>query len=177
MLEEYCPRFVHVAGTENSAADALSRLDLIPNNEDEIDWEDQGRERMRYEDTDSAAEVLEENCYVLIAKAMSRLDFESDGFDDVLNPLASEKEIQNEGFPLSVQLFREEQLNEEALQTAIENDKLHRYTTKMVEGVELVHEYGRIYVPKSLRERVLEWFHIMLTRTKKKTNRNEAEEI
>ena len=36
LIEEYHPTFVHVKGVDNNAADALSRLDMIPNDTDEI---------------------------------------------------------------------------------------------------------------------------------------------
>ena len=38
LLEEYNPKVVHVAGPENEAADALSRLDMDDNDYDEIEW-------------------------------------------------------------------------------------------------------------------------------------------
>ena len=38
LLEEYNPNVVHVAGANNEAADALSRLDMDDNDCDEIEW-------------------------------------------------------------------------------------------------------------------------------------------
>ena len=38
LLEECNPKVVHVAGPENEAADALSRLDMDDNDYDEIEW-------------------------------------------------------------------------------------------------------------------------------------------
>ena len=39
MLEECHPKVLHVAGKENDAADALSRLDMADNPNDETEWE------------------------------------------------------------------------------------------------------------------------------------------
>ena len=39
MLEEFAPIFKHVAGIDNDAADALSRLDMIIDKRDTINWE------------------------------------------------------------------------------------------------------------------------------------------
>ena len=47
LFEEYHPTFVHVKGKNNDAADALSRLNMLPNKTDEIDWEPPHK-RMKY---------------------------------------------------------------------------------------------------------------------------------
>ena len=39
MLEEFAPRALHVAGKENDAADALSRLEMDPKANDTVQWE------------------------------------------------------------------------------------------------------------------------------------------
>ena len=39
LIEEYHPTFVHVKCKNNDAANVLSRLDMLPNKTDEIDWE------------------------------------------------------------------------------------------------------------------------------------------
>ena len=94
---------------------------------------------------------------------MSELEFYPDEFsEDHLYPMASDMEIPGDVFPLSVQLFHQEQQADEVLMRAVEQDQVARYTSKMVEGVALIHDHGRIYVPESLRENLLEWFHFML---------------
>ena len=49
LVEEYHLTFVNVKGKENDAADALSRLDMLPTKTDEIDWEPPHK-RMTYND-------------------------------------------------------------------------------------------------------------------------------
>lgn len=161
MLEEHHPNFVHVAGNQNAAADVLSRLDLIPSSYDEIDWEPKGNGQMRYSDTKGADK--DEVNLIFLVRAMSELKFYSDEFsEDYLYPMASEREIQGDVYPLSVQLFREEQQLDEALLAVVERDRVARYTNKMVEGVALIHDHSKMYVPESLRKSLLEWFHFML---------------
>ena len=60
-------------------------------------------------------------------------------------------------------MFKKHQDNDKELQKRITKAKNTNYfTTKIVEGVELVHHENRIYVPETLRERVLNWYHTML---------------
>ena len=62
-------------------------------------------------------------------------------------------------------LFKTRQDADIKLQTKVKTDgvwKSDRYTTKAVEGVELIHNNGKILVPVSLQERVLEWYHLLL---------------
>ena len=40
--------------------------------------------------------------------------------------------------------------------------KKSRYSWREVEGVDLIHEYGKILVPKAAQARVLSWYHKML---------------
>ena len=38
LLEEFNPQFKHVAGVDNDAADALSRLDMVVKASDTVNW-------------------------------------------------------------------------------------------------------------------------------------------
>ena len=61
LLEEFHPKFVHVAGKDNDAADALSRLDITPKRFDEITWEKE-KPRMRcVTDKATAKEMVTRN--------------------------------------------------------------------------------------------------------------------
>ena len=81
MLEEYHPKVLHVAGKENDAADALSRLDMADNDSDEVSWEDP-LPALTYHD-----------------EVQARLN--------LLFPLAAEKELEpSTKFPLAPDLIR-----------------------------------------------------------------------
>ena len=69
-------------------------------------------------------------------------------------------------FPLAPQLVEVEQKLELESQaqhvtevTAGLNDPKSQWEYKDVEGFKLIHHYDKIYVPKSLRSRVLHWYH------------------
>ena len=70
------PRFVHVKSKNNDAADALSRLDMLPNKTDEIEWEP-SHKRMRYSDN--------------LCVMFNSLDFEDGPLDNTLYPAISEE--------------------------------------------------------------------------------------
>ena len=72
----------------------------------------------------------------------------------------------HEEFPLNLSLIRREQekvLNKRnsKLKLAI-NNKTTFYNVITLEGVGIVTFEGKIYVPKSLRKRTIEWYHHFL---------------
>ena len=70
-------------------------------------------------------------------------------------------------FALDVRMFDQHQKQDKTLQTKV-NKELEKhpngntYTTKEVEGIELIHENDKILVPATLQERVLDWYHTIL---------------
>jgi hypothetical protein len=96
---------------------------------------------------------------------MSQLGFESNVDDEYVYPLAVEKELADKQYPLDVLLLKTRQDTDTKIQPKKNTDgvwKSDRYTTKVVEGVELIHNNGKILVPVSLQECVLEWYHLLL---------------
>ena len=156
MLEEFHPQIKHVAGIDNDAADALSRVDMKVKLFDSVEWE-KPSPRMKYSDETTPAELC---------KVMSELNFEPDGFDEQLYPMAAEKQLADSEFPLDVATMREHQLKDKELIDMVDNHikkfKESRYTYKVVEDVELIHDRNRILVPKSMQEAVIDWYHTML---------------
>ena len=67
-------------------------------------------------------------------------------------------------FPLDVRMFKGHQRRDEKLQKQIKKDSKTKpyFTTKAVEGIELIHGGNRIFVPPSRREQVMNWYHTML---------------
>ena len=155
LIEEYHPTFVHVKGKENDAADALSRLDVLPNKTDEIDWEPPHK-RMKYSD----------NLCVLL----NSLNFEDGPLENTLYPTGISDEQATEiirekywdcAFTLNVNMFKVHQTKDKNLQTRVRLAKTRPvsfFSTKEVEGVELLH-YNKICVPKTLITRVMEHYH------------------
>ena len=155
MLEEFNPTIKHVAGKDNDAADALSRLEMKEKPYDTITWEKQNKPLHYVND-----KQMKEMCYV-----MSNCQFESNVDDEYMYPLAAEREFADKQYPLDVTLFKTNQDADTKLQTKVQaNQKWNnqRFTTKEIEGVELIHDNGKILVPEQLWERVLDWYHLLL---------------
>ena len=140
LLEEFHPIVKHVAGKDNDAADALSRLDLSDNDGfDEIEW----------------GETTKPLTYADEVKERIQMLF----------PMASEENLQDKSFPLAPDMFKAYQENDRELQRLMdsaEKRNSERFTTRAVEGVELIHDGNQIFVPAALRDRVLDWYHQML---------------
>ena len=71
----------------------------------------------------------------------------------------------NDLFPLSIKRMLDDQMADPELIKEVEDcikKKKCKYSWKEVEGVDIIHEFGKILVPKAARQRVLEWYHKML---------------
>ena len=160
LIEEYHPTFVHDKGVDNNAADALSRLDMIPNDTDEINWEPPHK-KMVYSDQ-----------AMNLCMLFNAMEFEDGPLDETLYPtvITEEKakdQIQDKywdcEFSLDVNMFKAHQDKDKELQNIMSKAKLLQgissYSIKAVEGVELIHFNNKIVVPKTLQERVMEWYH------------------
>jgi hypothetical protein len=139
LMEEFHPQVVHVAGKDNDAADALSRLDMDSNDTDELEWGPVTRP-LTYND-----EVTERT--------------------NLLFPMASENEL-NYAFPLAPDLIKFYQDKDVTLQKELRT-RGHKLTAKVIEGSNLLHRpdrkhNARIVVPSALINRVLDWYHTVL---------------
>jgi hypothetical protein len=102
-VEEYNPKVVHIAGIDNDAADALSRLDLNDKADDLRVWE-QEQKRLQYEDVKM----------MNLCMFMSESNFAEDGFDCDNNILMTASDIES-SYPLDLQSMQTAQLNDESL--------------------------------------------------------------
>ena len=128
-MEEYNPNVVHVAGANNEAADALSRLDMDDNEFDEIEWHPP-RPPLSY--------------------SQQRMQ--------LLYPMASEQTMDPDtGFPLATDLIRFYQQKDKKLRLQARTNK--RFTIKEIEGQRLILDRGKIVIPDILVPRVLDWYH------------------
>ena len=153
LLEEYHPTVVHVAGVDNDAADALSRLDMLEDEADLIEWGEKNK-KLEYSPSSRA-----------LCLFMSKSNFEDDGLNgDLLMPMTRTEET---SFPLDMISMRNAQLNDDNLQSMVnkeikQNKDASIYTYKEVEGIELIHKANRILVPKTKQQAVLDWYHTVL---------------
>ena len=166
-MEEYHPKVIHTPGELNLSADALSRLPMKHKSADEVEWE-VPNPPLKYSDSEGGDE---ENVFLSMTRVMSEFDFEPDpdgynGFEDTLYPVTTRARSEfDDLFPLSVKRILDDQLADSKLMkevsASIEKKKC-KYSWREVEGVDIIHEFGKILVPKAAKKRVLDWYHKML---------------
>ena len=166
MLEEFAPLIKHVAGIDNDAADALSQLEMIKKLSAVVEWEEK-LPRLQYTKANNKHNANQSLCHINFVA----MEFDNDMFE--INTSAnhnSAKEFIDENyadceFSLDVRMFKIHQHQDEKLQKQIKRDSKTAnpyFTTKVVEGIELIHAGNRIFVPPSLQEQVMNWYHTML---------------
>ena len=102
----------------------------------------------------------------VVADALSRLDMSKksqDELNDTAEPTqlsyVTEKEIISESFPMSPIEIREHQLKDSRVMEYAKNPE---YRIRKIEGQELVTFKKKIYIPESLRSRIMYWYHTYL---------------
>ena len=129
ILEEFGPNIRHIKGEDNIVADAISRLPTASQDPSE-----------------HSTEVLG------LQNEMFLTQYESMVLDD-----------SDEGFPLELSKVRKTQQKElnktnSSIKKLLE-EKESGYHMKTLDNVELIMFKDRIYVPKKLRERTINWYH------------------
>ena len=97
-----------------------------------------------------------------VADALSRLDIAGNQTpnqlsDQPIDELFEATAADETFFPLSTQLIADEQQKDKPLLNKVKNNT--KYTTKKVEGYDVICESDKLYIPHSLRERTLNWYH------------------
>ena len=106
----------------------------------------------------------------VVADALSRLDLTKQQYDEIVDTKTPSQlsyanqtdisEILEELFPMSPQEIKCHQQKDEKLQKDLEEK--HDYFIKKVEGQDLIMYRDRIYVPATLKKRVMDWYHTYL---------------
>ncbi len=162
LLEEFHPRVKHVAGVDNAAADALSRLNMCPKQDDVIDWEPKSKP-LRYERDEANKHLVRNFISMTFEEIFENEESRETTFADVTARI--DEEYLDMEFALDVRMFKTHQRNDSTLQQRIRksnNNETSSYTYKEVEGEELIHFNNKIYVPETLRDHVLTWYHDIL---------------
>jgi transposase InsO family protein len=138
VLEEYGPELIYIKGPDNIVADALSRLDLIP---------------------DPPALDTEPTTVVAGHEELNAITLVNEYMDMYANELPAD------AYPLRMHLIAAEQRKEKALQEALRRPN-SVYTRTEVRGgtrrFDIIETNGKIVVPKSLRKRIMNWYHEQL---------------
>ena len=103
----------------------------------------------------------------VVADALSRLDMtpkQHDELEDTHKTIqlsyVTEKDILEETFPMAPTEIRLHQQKDQKVLKYLKENK--DFNLKRVEGKELITYKGKIYIPTSLRTRILHWYHTYL---------------
>ena len=140
MLEEYHPTFVHIKGSENVVADALSRLDF--KSEEQHKSEDLGRYMAMY------MSIVELNEGQLIPDAGNVLE--------MAECFSNSKDKELEEFPLHPELIAKYQQDDKKCAKYATQEE---FKTRTIEGVKVLTRHKKLVVPKQLQGRILAWYH------------------
>ena len=142
LLEEFGPEIVYTKGVHNTVDDAIS-------------WLDKASEAPPYTDT------KQQMCFAI------RL-FMSTKWSDMALELAVQRcnnhlnRDSEEPFPLDLERVAHEQNGDKQQQGVVKGIPRHlkaEMKTKVINNVEVQTDNNKIYIPISLREKVLNWYH------------------
>ena len=134
LIEEFGPNISYIKGTANTVADALSRLNFSGN----------------------ITNKTYNKLFCHVAKIMTKTNFN--------NILYAKKAVlpedsDNDFYPLDMNDVAQAQATDTNLRNRIHQKSKRKYTKKVVNLQEVVLENGKIFIPKNLRRRTLQWFH------------------
>ena len=153
LLEEYSPTFVHIKGTDNIVADALSRLERIDNRDPPL-----GKGTGPGDDTPG----------VFMAYCMSQAQqdhsvYIPDPTDrvDMATCYASKRDTIMEAFPLDPGLISKYQSEDKECKRYAKNKE---FKMRTMEGHRVLTTTAdkRVVVPRKLQTRILAWYHLYL---------------
>jgi hypothetical protein len=166
-IEEFAPAFFYLKGEDNPVADALSRLDRRSDTgDDEKYWTSHEELSWIWSKVSVDTQQRKEFCGMATVLATAEADFLSFVNDEEEICMSSKEEILllddlgsvGSDYPLRARVIALEQQRDAWLQRAIPRHPTY-FQRKIVEGTELVLFHKMIYIPVSLRERVLAWYH------------------
>ncbi len=144
LLEEFGPKYVHIAGKDNIVADALSRMEA------------------NFEEADATLpqEVRSQVCAYTLARTVpdnsTLLPDASDQWE--MAYAFGETDTDDEAFPLRPELIAKEQKKDRTLMKSFEKNK-DSYVTRKIEDNELIIYNNKIVVPYTLRQKIIAWYH------------------
>ena len=166
VLEEYNPELIYIKGPDNVVADALSRLDLLE--DDDVDVVDEpstpnssnstARDKIVTEKHRGGkpSTVTSTSRHLLLDSHQS----ENITLYDYMN--VHRDELPDDAYPLRMSLISEEQRKDAELQKKLKEPNTSYITTEVRGGkhrYNIIYLNGKIVVPKSLRKRMLTWYH------------------
>lgn len=161
ILEEYGPKYVHIAGKDNVVADALSRLDADPDMEA---LENNSLEALKSNNSDPRAQCCACIMALLNRDETIKVPDGRQSSEVVEFIMANNSDTISEKFPLSPSLIAKYQQKDKALIKQIK-DSPDKFGQRTIEGAELTTTKpdNKILVPKMLQPRIVAWYHEYLT--------------
>ena len=140
LLEEYGPEIVHIKGTHNTVADALSRLDYGPVRDDKDNW------------------MTFNKCLNFYIRKSDEIDDDSlsETYEEKMNFVFANSSEDDAIYPLTVPEIAEAQEDDRSL------DKLSKkkdFSYELIEDVKVLCKDGKLVIPKKLQHRAVAWYH------------------
>jgi hypothetical protein len=145
LLEEYGPKYVHIVGKNNIVADALSRL-----------------ERDEDEKLSETEEVLVLS-HAMCAVEQNEARIIPETKEDLVKNIMNVDEMESEEFPMSPEIIAREQKKDTQLKEVMK--KSDKFSERLVERSTVITYINKIYIPLSLMNRILWWYHTYLQHT------------
>jgi hypothetical protein len=142
LLEEYGPKYVHIAGKNNIVADALSRLEK---DEDE-----------KLSETEEGLVLSHAMCAVEQNEAIVLPETKEELIKNIMNV----DKMESEEFPMSPEIIAREQKKDTYLKEVM--NKSDKFSKRIVERYTVIAYDYKIYIPISLRKRIVWWYHTYL---------------
>ena len=132
LLEEYGPEIIYIKGIHNTVADAISRLEFIPQTlkEEQQNW------------------MIRTKLWCRAKLAHKNRE------DEIFNYVFAHRNDDEEIFPLTVEEIVTAQLTDKAIQKNKSD-----YETKLVENNHVLCKDGRLVIPTKLQHRAIAWYH------------------
>ena len=136
LIKEFGPEFKYIKGKHNLIADALSRLELNP------------------EEKPTA------QCMVAFITRTPNLEqtLTPDHFEMAENFGIDTKERNDYTFPMDIPYIAEKQKEDKRLMTEIKKEN-HKYKLENIERTGVLTRDGKIYIPIAVRKDVMAWYH------------------
>jgi hypothetical protein len=147
LLEEYGPEYVHIKGTDNIVADALSRMDA--------DFNPYSKATIK--DHSECAYICAYMMAHLIRDESCEIPDPNDS-EAMASTFLLESEIEEDKFLMNPVLIQKEQEQDEKLQQDIQRN-VEKYRKQKLEGADIVTHHKLIVILKVLQKRIVAWYH------------------
>jgi hypothetical protein len=145
LLKKYGPKYVHIAGKNNIVADALSRLEK---DEDE-----------KLSETEEGLILSHAMCAVEQNEARVVPETKEELVRNIMNV----DEMESEEFSMSPEIIAREQKKDTHFKEVM--NKSDKFSERLIERSTVITYDLKIYIPQSLRKRIVWWYHTYLQHT------------